>query len=586
MLYIVLLILVVTAAICLGLSRVLATRWLGIGAAGITAIAALLLLAEQLGAVAVPLPTLTWTTLGELTVGFGPALSAPDLALALTVLGGSTLGLLALALALTPAVRGFGGLFAWSLLTLAAVLGSMAIGAGGFSLLLPSAWTLAVICGYSAVRASGALNRTLEFPLGITSGLLASLLLLGGMLLATPIFAQNGGPVAPVLGTAGTVIALLGCLMLAGVPPFCSTFDEAMSAPATLGGLLYGMVLPVLGLGTLIQALHGAAPLAPPWRAVLVGIGALGVLTATAGALREHSLRRMLGWQASAQAALVLLAAGLEGPLAVLAAPALLINLVLVTLAGALAVAAVERLTGSDDFTQVHPGVNLRLPGVLWALAGASSLGLPPLWGFWGRRWLLEAAFAQQPWAVPAILAATLLGLLVYLAPLACFWRIQHGTRADRPVQTPGVDLQWPLMVLAALPLLALGLAPQLAWAGWLRLVPSAPSALPVDTLTQIVAVAAALLGLGLALVARRPWVRQFPSDEDMEPVALAPDALANSLRPLAWVGRPTALLRGTWNGLQRLSRWTQVLMTIFEQRYYLAGVLLMLLIVILVMAQ
>lgn len=576
MLYPVLLLLLLAAAACLALSRLAPTRWLGLIAAVAAAIAALALPANLFPAA----PTLTWAVIDGFAFTLAPDLSGTDLALGLTLLGGGALALLALALALAPTVRGFGGLFAWPLLAMGAAL--LSFGATGPTPLFPFTWALAALLSYSAVRASGALTRSSAFPQGLTLGLLASLLLLGGLLAATTLRTEEP---LPGFAAFAALAVLLACQMLVGGAPFHSVFEEAVAAPAALGGLFFGLLLPLLALRTLFHLTETLPDLPAFWPALLIGLGLLNLLTGTAGALRERSLRRLLAWQVSAQAGVVLLALGMEGPLAALAAPALLVNLALATLAGALAVSAQERLTGSDDFTLVRPGIDLRWPGLLWALAAASSLGLPPLWGFWGRRWALEAAFAAAPWLAATLLAATLLALLAYLGPLAQFWGA--GTRRPAPGDAPPPT--WALdavLMLALAPLLMLGLVPQLLWPGWLQTVAGAPPALPVSDVAQFAAIVAAVAVMLLTLLVRgRRWTRRLGSDPDMTPVVLGPDALGASVAPLAHLGRPAGLFRRAWEGLLLVSRGAQAAMALFEQRFYLAGVLLMLLIVLLLMA-
>jgi hypothetical protein len=81
-------------------------------------------------------------------------------------------------------------------------------------------------------------------------------------------------------------------------------------------------------------------------------------------------------------------------------------------------------------------------------------------------------------------------------------------------------------------------------------------------------------------------WKRRTLTDEDMVPIALTPDTLANSLFPLVWAGRPSSLLRGLGNILMLVNRGVRLVLSPFEQRYYLAGVLLALISLIVFMAQ
>lgn len=585
MFYLVLILFLLVAAACLGLSKRVATRILGFVASATTFIAALLLLVEwQQGAV-LDLPPLIWLESSAMVIAIAPTLDESGLVLALTLLYSGTLAFLTLALTLAPTVRGFGALFAWVLLALVATF----LGLSSSRLLLPFIWALTVLLGYAATRSSGALSRSAALPQGVTVGVLCSLLVLGCLLVIEPSLVTATMP--PTVTLIGITLA---CVMLVGGSPFHNAFDELVMAPAVLGAFLYGCVLPVLAISTLLNLLNALPTEVPPlWQGMLIGPGILSLLTCVIGALREHQLRRLLGWQASAQASLALVSVGLAGPLPVLATLALCINLAFTTLTGGIAATFLERLTGSDDFTQTESAARLRWPGVFWGLAALSALGLPPWWGFWGRFWLIETAISQAPWVVPPIIAATMLAALTYLGPLAKFWEGRQRSPTlvalDVSVVHPTRLLPGDMIVvcLALLPLLLLGVWPSIGWQLWLHRIPDGPAALPISTTLLTVHLVVAVVGCVLVLLLlRRRSIRNMLSDEDMTPIILAPDALAQELSWLGWLARPEGFFQRVWRGMQRLSSGVAVVVAPFEQRFYMAAVLLAIISIIVFMAQ
>jgi formate hydrogenlyase subunit 3/multisubunit Na+/H+ antiporter MnhD subunit len=294
----------------------------------------------------------------------------------------------------------------------------------------------------------------------------------------------------------------------------------------------------------------------------------------------------LLGWLAGAQVGLVVLALGLEGPLGRMAVHALLVNLALTTLAGALVVMMVERITGSDDFTLVVAGDKLRVPGIIWGLAALSALGVPSSWGFWGRSWLFHAASEQAPWVVPLVLGASVLLALAYLAPLARFrgGDVRGQSPAEESTRT-GSGLLVPVLLAGAL-LVLTGLVPQALWEAGLSGIPGAPRSLPVTgeqhALTVVLALASGVAALLWLRLPPRPTLH----DEDMTPVVLAPDGLGHQLGALAFAARPIPAGHGIWQGMLALGNVVRRAMVLFEKRYYLVGVLLAVLSLILVMAQ
>ncbi len=561
------------AATCFGLSRVITTRHLGLGAAAACVGGGLLLAAAPALAPNLAFPIFV---VGAASFELAGQLGLGDTALAAALLWGGAMALAALAAAIAPGVVGFGAIFGWACLTLVAAL--LGLAAPPLSMVTPLAWAVAALASYGALRASGALGQSAALPRGLALGLLASGLLLGGLLGTRPALASGGLP-APGLAAA----MLLAVLAIAGVAPLGMARDEAVLAPAPLGALIYGLVMPTLGLGYLLHLLAILPVVPPSWATTLVVLGSLGALASAAGAYGEARLRPLLGWVASAQASVVVVAAGLAGPLAALAGPALLINLMLTTVAGAAAAVDLERNTGGDEFADTAPGPRLALAGTLWAAAGAAALGIPPLWGFWGRRWLFEAVLEQTPWALPPLMAGATLLALALIMPLARFWPAPDPR--SHPVAPGRLD---PVAgILSLIPLLVFGAAPQFAWSLWMRRLPLAPPDMPVSLSAQAVAgvIGVAIIALAAA-IARAPAMRQIACNTDEEPTQLAADALGQSLRILAGLGRADALLGRTWVALLWMSRWLQLALSVFEQRYYLLGVLVALLTVMLLMAQ
>jgi formate hydrogenlyase subunit 3/multisubunit Na+/H+ antiporter MnhD subunit len=563
-------ILLLGAALCFGLSRVLPTRVVGAGAAALCWAATAPALA---GAPQESAATIDLLTLGGAAFSLATGLSDLERGVAAALLVSAGAALLALATAVAGAVRGFGALFGWALLCVAAALLSLA--APPLSLLQPFAWAVLSIAGYGALRASGAEMAVETPPLGLTFGLLASALLAVALVAAGPALAGGELPFGPA-AAAG----LAAALAVGGFPPLLTAREEAVAGPAPLGALVFGIAAPAAGLGWLLRA-TAALPAQPAAWSVMVGlIGAVGALACGAGAVGERRLRPILAWSAGAQAGLVIAAAGLGGPLGAVAGPSLLTALMLSATLSAGAALSFERATGTDDYTEAAEAAP-RAAALIWAAGSAASLGLPPLWGFWGRLWLLEDALERQPWLVAPLLAGSVLLALALATALAGLW---SAARAERGATAWGA---WAPALVVCAPLLVLGAAPGLAWERWLRAVPFAPPAAPLDPRALAAAIAAGALLLVLAaLPASAAPTRAVKRDPDEDTVRLAPDTLGKTLRPLAWLANPAPLIAGVGALLERSSELMRLLVGLFEQRYYLLGVLAALITIMLLMAQ
>lgn len=555
--------LLLVAALTLGLNRVAPTRRLGFATgAAVFAAAALMLLVPARAVDQAPVEVLA---IGGARFSFWPAPGAMERMVALALLGGGGTALLSLAGAAPPSVRGFGGVFAWATIALAAALLSVITPA--FSMVQPLAWSVVALAGYGALRASGATAQSEAPPLMVATGLGASLLLLVSLLVAGPGAGAGQLPEWPV--AAGGVLAALG---LAGCAPLLYARDETALAPAPLGALILGLAAPAAALGWLLQSVAALPSLPPAWGVTLGLIGGLGALASAAGALDEQRLRPILNWTWGFQAALIVAAAGLATPRGVEAGASMLLGLLLGSVVAASAAAILEQHTGSDDYTAASGAP--RLATAAWAVGMLVSLGLPPLWGFWGRLWFLQAAQEQQPWLAALTLAASVLLTLALLAPLA-------GLLS--PARLPPRRVQWtdavPLVLAGSL-LLGPGVAPQLVRMFW-------PGDAPIVPVIQGASIVAGmLLATPGLLMARAAPGRSLERDPDEEPISLAPEGLGVALRPLSWLARPMPLLRSSWVALQRASEFLRVPLTLFEQRYYLLGVLAALLTIMLLMAR
>jgi NADH:ubiquinone oxidoreductase subunit 5 (subunit L)/multisubunit Na+/H+ antiporter MnhA subunit len=567
---------ILTALACLGLNRAVPTRLLGVVASSALLICgAALLVARLRGGLPLVLVDRPWMAVGNRPLQLTLVFDALNWAPALLGLWGGGLALLALALLVPANLRGFGGLVAAAQLAVVA----SAIGmANQTPLMLPFAWSLTALLAFLALRASGAQAGSDAPVIVLLAGLSGALLALGAALEVPNAVAAPLGP--PAL--AGWVAL---SLLVLGAPPFQAPQQRLAEAPAALAGLLMTLGLPLLGGLVLLRFWSGPAVAMPSgWRVALLALGVLTLLICAAGAVGATQLRRRLSWQFSAQHGLLLIALGRGGAVLAAAAPMLLANAVVSTLVCFLAVALLERRAGTDDMAAIALREPLRWPGALYSIGAASAIGLPGFWGLWPRRWLIEDLLRAAPWAVAPLLAGSALLAITFVSALAVFWRPAAMPAAG---DSPALQRERPTAVvligaLVALPLVVFGVAPQLVWAGWLAATPIATSApaLPGRVAQLVCAIAAVgLIVAPLALRLRR-------GGETVAAAVIAPSALGQSLGGLAWLGAAASLFAGLWHALLRGSRLLLRGLVLFEQRYYLAGLLIAVIVVIMLFIQ
>lgn len=557
--------------VCLSLDRFVASRLIGFGAAVTLLLSAILLIVGRLSQ-ALPQVVVDGAWLEWNAVSWRMALIVDQWgwSMALITCGGGALGLLGAALALPSDLRGFGGLFAALLL---ALVGAAAGACSPTPPVLAFAPMIVSIAWFAALRMSGALPGS-DAPLILTvSGGVAALILLAMILIAR----ANPSGASPSLIVAGVLASVW---VLCGLPPAHTSLAAAHLAPAALS-VLAPLGLPLVGVAALVRFLpdHLAA-LDQASFSVLTIAGVLAFVSAAARAVWANSLRQMVAAQLSAQVALIVVSAGCGSDVLEALAPALAMNALIATLALALGVAALERRSGSDDVTALtrHPESALHLTAFGMILAAASVVGIPGTWGFWSRFWLFDAVQQSAPWAIAPLLAGSSLLALAMVAPLVRFWHASASATAPRRAH-PGELLPSGIALL----LVVMGIVPEAAWR--LMQIALTDSALRFPDLAGAIASAgAALLLIAASVALRRVRERRAPPADERLASVLTPDTIGSALYGLAWLAAPTfpgTLHSGLAGVAQRIRQWLALL----GRRYYLAAVLLALIVVILVFA-
>jgi formate hydrogenlyase subunit 3/multisubunit Na+/H+ antiporter MnhD subunit len=552
------LILLVVAAICFGLNARIATRLLGSIAAGASLLAGLVL-AGLAFSQNLPLDQqlFQWSVTDAFVLDVVLQLEAFNLAFSLIILLGGALALLVVALALTGGLRSFGNLFGTALLAEAALVFALLCSS---VLLWPTLWAIIALASFATIWSSGALRKGVDGSFILASTIPASLLLQFALVLS----GNNG-----TIQGAGAALALVVAVALAaGLAPFRSSITNLLEGPAALLGLLLGLGLPLVALLSLwrLVALSPQLQTSQLWQAGLATYGLTVLVVAAAGALRERKFKDLLGWIWSASAGVGLVAIAIAHQEALL-----------VIANGALGLLGLSYGRDGDysaiNFEELPLDRKLgRWLALGWALAAGSLIGLPPLWGFWAYSALIGSALAHLPWVAPVLLfGLSLLGFALLL-PLSGL--LSRAFLAHKQAESlPGNRFQL-VNGLPALVLALLGLLPMLA--GSLAVDP------PLWALIAVWLVAA-LAAWGIASLWRQPSQAESFSQT---PAILAADALGESLSHIAWFADPKLLIERLWQLLSILGRGVQALMTLFERRYYLAGVLLALISILLIMAQ
>ena len=161
------------------------------------------------------------------------------------------------------------------------------------------------------------------------------------------------------------------------------------------------------------------------WDTLLAILATVTIIVGNVGAIRQDSLKRMLGYSGVAQAGYMLGGIVVATEAGVSALVFYLVAYTVMNLAAFAVVVARERETHFGDDIRAFEGVGLRRPLLAWPMTIAmfALAGLPGTAGFIGKLYLIEAlAGGDYVWLAVMIAVGTAISLVYYLRVVAAIW--------------------------------------------------------------------------------------------------------------------------------------------------------------------
>lgn len=307
-----------------------------------------------------------------------------------------------------------------------------------------------------------------------------------GQIEITAIRVAIAGRTADSLLLTGLVMTLVGLGFKVAIVPFHLWAPDAYQGAPTPSAALIASGSKVAGFFILARLLSVSFPDAagsgdwrgflPGWMPVLAVCGALSMILGNLAAIRQTSVKRLLGYSAVAHSGYMVLGVMVAGSgwrnEESLAPLLYYVTTYALTSVGAFAVVSlVERETGNDQITS-FAGLSRRAPVASFAMLIflLSLAGIPPLAGFFGKFYLFAAAADSggRPlgwlWLVILAIATSAVSLYYYLQVLKQIFVIHP------PEDAPDTKLPLPaslalVVVGASVATLVLGCAPRL-WLG------------------------------------------------------------------------------------------------------------------------
>ncbi|MGF1480076.1 MAG: NAD(P)H-quinone oxidoreductase subunit F [Cyanophyceae cyanobacterium] len=203
-----------------------------------------------------------------------------------------------------------------------------------------------------------------------------------------------------------TAITLVCLALIAGPLGKCAQFplhlwlDEAMEGPMP-ATILRNTVIVSTGAWVLIK-LQPVFALSPAALTVIVWIGAITALGASAIAVAQIDIKRSLSYSVSAYMGLVFIAVGTQQSQVALT---LLLTYAIAMALLVMSIGGVVLNNISQDLTQ-YGGLLSRRPvsGICYLVGAAALVAFPPLGGFWVLLQLADYLWLSHPWLVGVVL--------------------------------------------------------------------------------------------------------------------------------------------------------------------------------------
>ncbi len=165
-----------------------------------------------------------------------------------------------------------------------------------------------------------------------------------------------------------------------------------------------------------------------PLDPILMGLGLIGILSASLVAVFQHDVKRMLAYSSVAQIGYMLIGIGLASTTGIGAAILHIFNHALMKGALFLALGAVAYRIGAVTLRD-FAGLGRRMPWTMAAIAlgGLSLIGVPPSVGFISKWYLVLGTLEQGLWPIAVLILIGSLLALVYI------WRLIEAAYFEAP---------------------------------------------------------------------------------------------------------------------------------------------------------
>jgi NADH-quinone oxidoreductase subunit N len=285
------------------------------------------------------------------------------------------------------------------------------------------------LAGYVLASFARSDNRSAEAGLKyFVLGALASGILLFGMSLiygftGTTSFAGIDAALTGEIGKGalfGLVFVLAGLAFKISAVPFHMWTPDVYEGAPTPVTTFFATTGKVAALGLAMRvALDAFGNQAAAWQQIVIAVSLASIVVGALGAIGQRNIKRLLAYSSINNVGFILIGLATATPRGASAMLVYMAIYVVMTVGGFVVVLMlkdadgepVEDIPALAGLSRSHPGLALVLAMVMFSLAG-----IPPLFGFWGKFVVFQAAVEANMVILAAVgIAASVIGAFYYL---------------------------------------------------------------------------------------------------------------------------------------------------------------------------
>ncbi len=355
-------------------------------------------------------------------------------------------------------------------LMLFAVLGLMLLSSAGNLIVVYLGLEMLALASYTlvAINRDSPLSSEAAIKYFVLSALASGMLLYGmsmvygatGTLDLAQLAAASQHVSMPNVLRFGLIFLIVGVAFELGAAPFHMWLPDVYDGSPTAITTLIASVAKLAAFGLAYRLLSAFAPeglLTDQWQLMLAVVAALSMVIGNVVAIVQTNIKRMLGYSTIAHMGFLLMGFVNAGPEGYSAALFYAVCYALMSTAAFGVLLALSRKGFECDQISDLKGLNKRSPWMafMMMLAMFSLAGVPPLWGFMAKWYVLQAAIdAGMLWLAIVGIVTAIIGLYYYLNVVKVMYFDEPEEGVELAPQRDGL-LRWTLS-LNGLALLAM----------------------------------------------------------------------------------------------------------------------------------